>query len=353
MVDYKKLTRDLKDEDIINMMKHLGADRYEDKENWIVFPTICHNDLTSDASMKLYWYKNNKFFMCYTECGGMSIFQFLKHYYESRGISYNWKVDVLDFIIEVSGQSFVQLNTKKELPYGESLADRYARGDNIGSLKTYNEGVLGVFSKFYPPEWINEGITTNTMIKYEIGYSIQQNKIVIPHRGINGDLVGIRGRALDAWEIKNIGKYMPIQVEGQWYSHPLSLNLYGLDKNKDNIKKYGIVYLFEGEKSVLITDSFRLPNVGVAVCGSNINRYQLNLLRALKPKEVVICFDKEADTDRITHFNKLYKMAEKYKNEYDFSFIYDTDGLLDLKDSPVDKGEKVFRTLLKKRVMVR
>lgn len=57
------------------------------------------------------------------------------------------------------------------------------------------------------------------MDKYNILYSISQEKIVIPHYDINNNLVGIRGRALNEWEIENVGKYMPIRIENKWYAH--------------------------------------------------------------------------------------------------------------------------------------
>ena len=76
------------------------------------------------------------------------------------------------------------------------------------------------------------------MDKFNIRYSTTQNKIIIPHYNADGQLVGIRGRALNEWEVENVGKYMPVQIEGKWYSHPLSLNLYGLNFNKEDIKKF-------------------------------------------------------------------------------------------------------------------
>ena len=51
-----------------------------------------------------------------------------------------------------------------------------------------------------------------------------------------------------------------------------------LNKTKEDIKKNKICYLFEGEKSVMIMDSFNIPNCSVAVCGSNFNKYQLKIL---------------------------------------------------------------------------
>ena len=53
------------------------------------------------------------------------------------------------------------------------------------------------------------------------------------------------------------------------------------------------------------------------------------------------------------YFNKLWKICEKYHNYGNFSFIYDREGLLELKDSPSDKGEDVFNKLLDRRVIVK
>jgi hypothetical protein len=57
--------------------------------------------------------------------------------------------------------------------------------------------VLDVFVKKYPVEWLRDGITTAAMDKFNILYSISQNKIVIPHYSVEGELVGVRGRALN------------------------------------------------------------------------------------------------------------------------------------------------------------
>ena len=192
------------------------------------------------------------------------------------------------------------------------------------------------------------------MDRFKILYSISQNKIIIPHFNEKGELVGIRGRTLNEEEAQTFGKYMPVQIENKWYSHPLSLNLYGLDINKDNIKKNGICYLFEAEKSCLQMDSFSMPNCSAAICGSNFNKFQLKLLlKTASPKEIVICFDKEELPKEDKYFYKLLKLCRKYSKYCNFSFIYDRENLLDLKDSPTDKGEEIFKKLLEKRVVVK
>ena len=100
------------------------------------------------------------------------------------------------------------------------------------------------------------------MKQYNIKYSIEQNKIIIPHYDINNNLIGIRGRALNEEDL-SIGKYMPVQIEGTIYSHPLMYNLYGLNIVKDNIKKYKMAIVAESEVRSYL--SFPLP--AGSLCG--------------------------------------------------------------------------------------
>lgn len=332
------------------LLYRLGAVEVVEEPGRLVTNTICHNEDANEASLKLYYYDNSHLFMCYTECGAMTIFTFLKHYYETRGIDYDWYNDIYKVIIDCS--NYDPLNNFSTPKY-KSIAEKYKKADEV-ELETFNNGLINCFIKYYPVEWLNENITPEIMDRFNIRYSISQNKIIIPHYNIYGELVGIRGRALDEYEVENVGKYMPVQIEGRWYSHPLSLNLYGLNMTKENIKKLGYCFLFEGEKSVLQMEGFNQPNCGVAVCGSQFNKYALKLLmRNCNPKEIIICFDKEELPNSDAYFNKLYSIGQKYKNYCNFSFIYDREGLLDMKDSPTDKGEVIFNKLVEKRVRVR
>ena len=93
-MDYREVINGLQDQNIINLMTSLGADRYKETEDAIIFPTICHNVDSTEASMKLYYYKDSKLFYCYTCCGAQSIFKFLEHYYEARSVEYDWYNDI-------------------------------------------------------------------------------------------------------------------------------------------------------------------------------------------------------------------------------------------------------------------
>lgn len=286
-MDYQAIIDSLTEEKVKRILEKLEIP-FEDKGSFLLMPTYCHHHKSEEASHKLYYYKNNKVFMCYSECQAMSIFKFLKNYYDSQGYEWEWHRDIYSLIVDdITPEGFV-------LPKYRSLKDTYGIIGKKINLPEYNKEVLDCFIKKYPQEWLNEGISREAMDKYDIRFSISQNKIIIPHYDVNNRLIGIRGRALNEWEIENVGKYMPVQVENTWYKHPLSMNLYGLNFNKNNIKRTGICYLFESEKAVMMLESTSMVNCGVAVCGSQFNKYSLHMLMKFgKPREIVICFDNE------------------------------------------------------------
>lgn len=350
-MDYKEIIDNLSTEKVKELLIRLGVKEIIEKEDYLLTNTICHNEDANEASMKLYYYKNSKMFMCYSNCQAMSIFKFLKHYYETRDIEYDWISDIYNVVLNCSN---FNPNIGFSVPKYKSLKEKYGQERKEIQLPEYNHGALDTFIKRYPPEWLNDGISREAMDKYNIKYSISQNKIIIPHLDVDGRLIGIRGRALNEWEIENVGKYMPIKLEQTWYKHPLSMNLYGIYENKEIIKRNHVAYVFESEKSVLQFESFSMPHCAVAVCGSQFNKYQLNiLLKYCSPNEIVICFDSEEKAGETKYFDKLYSICKKYTQYCNFSFIYDRLNLLDLKDSPSDKGEYIFKKLLEKRVRVK
>ena len=331
-------------------MEALGANNYIEKPGYVIFPTICHNIDPDEASMKLYYYENSHMMVCYTEDGPLNLFSFMKHYYECRQIDYDWYQDIYKVILDCS--NYRQTDGFAPKKY-QRIRDTYTAAERI-QLPTYPNGIIDVFTKFYPTEWLNDGITKKSMEKFNIRYSVPQNKIIIPHYNPNGELVGIRGRALNEWEVENVGKYMPVQIEGKWYSHPLSLNLYGLNWTKENIKRTGTCFICESEKAVLQMEGWDFANCSAAVCGSQFNKHALKLLmQTAHPREVVICFDKEEKPGSEEYFNKLYEIGQRYSTYCDFSFIYDRENLLDMKDSPTDKGADTFWKLYRKRVKVK
>lgn len=353
MIDLNVLEESLTDEKVIELLAFLGNDEYINKDDCIIFKTICHNVDPEDASLKLYYYKKNHRFVCYTECGdSFNIYTLFERRYKLLGIKYNFYKDI---ILKISDGKVVHKDNTGFYSVYESHYDKYRKTKPLVNLPHYNKNILNIYTSFATPEWLEDGISEEVMNIYNIKYSIANNKIIIPHYDIDNNLIGIRGRALNENDLL-IGKYMPVQIEGYTYSHPLSYNLYGLNVVKDNIKKYELAIVAESEKSALqyMTMFGKDKAICVACCGSSFHRYQLDLLLSCGAKKVLIAFDKEGETweKRQKYYNKLYSICNKYKNFCKMGFIFDSSNLLNLKDSPFDKGKEIAMKLIEQGVWI-
>lgn len=354
----KDIVASLTLEDVRNFLESLGVDQIvvnEDKE-YLICPTICHNPIHEAESMKLYWYHNNKIFRCYTECNeAMSIFELYRRYMSIN----EYPIDLEE--AEIYVRQFVQhvilptASARKE----ELDLKKYQYDTTIPEFKGYFAGTIDCGIKYYHPIWLRDGITKEAMDKFNIRYSIAQNKILIPHYDIKGKLIGIRGRAFNEDEIEQGRKYSPVQIGDTLYTHPLQFNLYGIDKHKEGIMRRKCAVICEAEKSVLLDEGYYgdLSNV-VACCGSTFNKYQISLLtNVLGAQEIIIALDKEytnwKDQKAQKYRKKIETACRKYLYQASFSYIWDMENLLQEKDSPLDKGKDIFEYLYKNRIKVR
>ena len=344
--------------DVKEFLESLGVTQievHEDKQ-YLICPTICHNPINEAESMKLYWYQNNKIFRCYTECNeAMSIF---KLYQKFMAIN---QYPVSDVEAEAYVKKCLKHIVHAEIRHktDDFDSEKYAFSKKIPILDSYSPEIISYFTKYYHPTWLQDGILPEVMDKFNIRFSIGQNKIIIPHYDINGRLVGIRGRAINKKEIEEFGKYRPIQIGNTLYTHQLQFNLYGIYEHQDGIRRRKSAIIAEAEKSVMLDDGYYhdLSNT-VACCGSTFNKYHISLLTdILGATEVIVALDKEYvnwnDDAAKRYRKKIEEMCRKYMNQADFSYIWDFDNLLNQKDSPFDQGKEVFEHLYKTRVKVR
>ena len=109
----------------------------------------------------------------------------------------------------------------------------------------------------------------------------------------------------------------------------------------------------------MIDDAYYGPfSVAVATCGSQLNRFQINLLtQELGVNEIILAYDKEYDrpfsTEGINYRKKLVEKCNRYRGLASFYYIYDEHNLLDKKDAPCDKGQEVLETLMKRRIKIK
>lgn len=187
--------------------------------------------------------------------------------------------------------------------------------------------------------WEAEGISKESLKKFQVCYDPFSNRLVYPIRNIAGKIVNIGGRTLDPdFKEKGLRKYTYFYPWGQ-------INIvYGICENMESIKDKREVILFEGCKSVLIADTWGIHNTG-AILTSHLSEYQMRILAKLGVN-VVFALDKDVQPWTI---ERLFKLKQ-YVN---VSYLYDDKGLLDEKDAPVDKGKGVFMELYGRKRRIR
>ncbi len=209
----------------------------------------------------------------------------------------------------------------------------------------YDLDILDMYSKDKHIDLIrNDGlIDSNILDKYMVMFDDRSDRIIFPHLKYDDKtkIAGIVGRTIHkAYKELKIHKYTSMLRT----KFDKTYNLYGLSLNIDGIKKHNIVCVFEAEKSVIKLDMYGMP-VGVAVGCHEISDFQRKLLISLGV-EVCICFDKDVDIEHVKKVCNWLKVGRTV------SYTIDTEGLLKEKDSPVDRGHKVWETLFEKRVKI-
>lgn len=369
MLDKDKIKESLTVEDITKILDELGSELNHSEPNRDskgnpIYQTVCHNSYK--GSKKLYYYNESKMFHCYTNCGNMDIYEVVINAKKQQGYDFSF-YDSVKYVAEITGRTY---HAENDIKSSNKIDDwewinriSYKKPTLDKELDTYNEHVLEIFLP-YQNNWIDEGITKEIAELYEIGYSLQNNSITIPHRNKQGGLVGIRQRNLSQEEVNEGRKYIPIYINGRLYNHQTSHNLYGLHITKDNITKYKRVYLFEGEKSVMKSHLYYPnDNFSVAVSGSNISQWQVDKILELGVHHVVIAFDKfrkkrENESEKIyskhvlNYQKKLLRLAHKFSPYCRTYIIWDFDDKLNYNDSPIDKSKKVFEELTENKIEI-
>lgn len=326
--------------------------------------TICHNHPNEAHGKKLYYYSNTNLFKCYTECdGAFDIFELLVKIKKIQN-DVEWSlIDAVNYTVSYFNINDFEIKIERENETDDmKIINGYKAKESgeeiVFNYNIYDDTILQNLTFAIPKPWVRDGISIDTMQRYGIKYYGTDHKIVIPHYNIYNELIGIRGRALSQEESDRYGKYMPLSVNSVMYTHPLSANLYGLNQNLQNIKRMKKIIIFEGEKSVLLYDSVfgSDNNISVASCGSSISLYQLELIkRYCDVNEIIIAYDKQFKEIGDDEFKKdvklLKKLASKIANDYTVSIVFDKDGLLDYKNSPIDKGRQIFEMLFQNRIV--
>lgn len=337
-------------DDIDKVISYFGLE-YQDGGNSYVLPTYCHHqDGTGHKKLYIYFNENSVVFHCFSNCGTFSLEGFIEKY---QNCNYSEAKRLIDEILDRKIDGFSNLYKEEELevPFATKKKKKIKINEVVDN---------SILNSFYPIPyggWINEGISYRTQKKFNIRFDIEHQAVIIPQLDENGQLVGIRRRALNKLDIENNGKYKPIFANNKWYNVDSSVILYGLFENKKNIKRSKKAIVFEAEKSVMQLDTFYNGSApAVALFGSNMSDYQADLLRKLGVEELIVALDKEYQNEQEygNYLKVLVKKFQKFQSFFTITFVMDDfdSFLLDYKDSPSDHGKETFEKLLRKRIIL-
>ena len=265
---------------------------------------------------------------------------------------------VYDWVMRKDNINFPEALQKVCDMVGEDITD-YVESESIKFLKqlqkqknvndikviirkklNFAEDYLNKYSDELPQEWLDEDMTAEALQHYNIRIDNNANRIVYPVFDADGNFIGVKGRTrIKAYKELGLSKYMNYQKIGTIDY------LQGWTEAKDEIKSTNSVIIFEGIKSCIKAYGWGIKNT-VSSETAALSDGQLKFLIRNGLSEVVIAWDTDQKTQDIVRNNKI-QMLRKFTT---VSIISDRYKLLGDKEAPVDKGENIFRKLLKERI---
>lgn len=242
-----------------------------------------------------------------------------------------WIHDILNLKYTWYGQEVKKEKKSSVLDMYKSI--RKKTYNKYEDITTFPEYILEGFDKLHHISLLKDNIIPSTLDEFDIRFSTQYKRIIIPHRKWDTDeIVGIFGRTVvEDYEEKNIPKYFGI------IPYPKSTNLFGLNVNYKHIQEKGYVIVVEGEKSVMQAHSFG-EKTCVALGSHDISREQRRILLGLNV-DIIMAFDNDIP---LAHVHRMCRPFNHIRNVY---YLKDDIGMLGDKDSPTDKGRVVFDIL--------
>ena len=338
-------------DDIDKIISFFGLE-FQDEGNAYVLRTVCHNHQDGIGSKKLFIYFNEEsvVFHCYTRCGSMGLEKFIEKY---QNCNYYEAKKIIDEILDrkIDGFNNLYKEDALEMPFATKKKKEFKVN------KAIDDSILNSFYPIPYGQWVSENISHRTQKRFGVRFDIVHNSIIIPQLNENGQLVGVRRRALNESDIEREGKYKPVFANGRWLSADSSTIIYGLFENKENITRSKKAIVFEAEKSVMQLDTFYNGAApAVALYGSNMSDYQADLLRKLGVEEIIVALDKEYQNEREygNYLKVLTKKFQKFQPFFTITFVLDgfNSLLLGYKDSPSDHGKETFEKLLRRRIIL-
>lgn len=342
------------------VVKALGIPIFSESNNQIIYFSGEKNVNPLSGSPKLYYYPDTGIYVGYSSGYTMDIIGLVQKRLSLLKQPSSF-MDSINFILDVVHLKIDNVtrksnNTICDWQSGIEKFVRLKRGESV--LKKYDDSIIDQLDDIYYQGWLDEGISIETLQKYQIKWYDRTSQIVIPCRDRNGDLIGIRCRNLEPEREIN-AKYLPLTLfNGDDYRFNTNDVFYGINHNWEAIERTGSVILVEAEKSVLKADTFlgRDSNV-LALFGSQLGISRRNQLIKMGVNKVILALDSDfhivGDEDYANFEKKIFGLGKMFKGLADVEVIYNNIGLENFyKCSPFDFDIEVYNKLWDNREVI-
>lgn len=255
-----------------------------------------------------------------------------------ENLSFN---EAVEKAAKLSGTELVELKRCETLQYFRSVRNvLFPARDEEPMRQILPQDSISQFVDEYPQEWKDEGITPQTMKRYNIRLDKKSNRIVYPVYDVHFNMIGFKGRTrFTNYKELKVPKYAN-------YQHLGRVDYFGgMKENYNFISQQKRAIIFEGIKSVMKLEDFGDP-VGISAETCAINDSQIVTLLKLGLNEVTIAFDSDVAWEEVV------KTGSKLKRFMNVYAIRDTKRLLGDKEAPVDQGKAVWEQLYRERIKI-
>lgn len=359
-VDVKKLKKALTLSHYDTILRELGIPIFsKSNTEWRCWSGE-KNRNPMDGSPALVFFPDTKIFIGYTSSRSYDCISLVQTRLNLLGQTCSF-LDACNWILEKTGLDPTKITkplTNTHV-YDWSELERFVRVRKYGNqLPEYNRNIIDTLPTLYPQAWIDEGISEETMAKYQIRYYERCNQTVIPCFDSEARLIGVRVRNWDKDRVEQ-AKYMPlITLDGQCYKFNTNHVFYGINYNKPEIERIGKVIIVESEKAVMKLDTYMgRHNIALGMYGSNLGIQRRNQLIKMGVNTVSYVVDNdfigqddeffEQWREKIQHFIKLWDGFCRIE------IVWDNLGLLGPKENATDSTKEVWEQLWENREIIK
>lgn len=254
--------------------------------------------------------------------------------------------EALQVVCDIAGEDAKEYVESESIAFLKQLKKqsdvRNIDSANVRKTLNFADDYLNKYSDELPQEWLDEDMTPEALRHYNIRIDHNANRIVYPVFDADNNFIGVKGRTrIAAYKELGLAKYMNYNKIG-------TINYFaGWAEALPSIISTKSVIIFEGIKSCIKAYGWGVANT-VASETAALSDGQLKLLIKTGIPEIIIGWDSDQKIQDIIRDPKI-QMLKKFTNLY----VLNGQTSLGDKEAPVDRGEEIFRELLKRKVKVK